>query len=411
MAVVLCGFSFAVHLPALFAPAPDPSLGGFPDLVLTTPAARGPAFSASGGPVPPGQPTLLYPPLYPAAAGALVRTAGAPLGLHVVRVLQLAAAAATTVIWFGLALTLVGKIRPAAAFAALAALDPGLWSAPAWLEPTVVFQLTLAVLLLAAARWRGGEGTRAFVIMIAAGLLLPLLRSALLEYVLLLSLVTSLQCWRARGHGFRRWTAPVFPLLVVLLVATWGAWNSDRLGRFKLTSSSGLASVCTGPPLGAALQDSRVPFRPHGDHRSSPSQEAWVTPRPEPECQCEAPCDEADWDTELRDVMGRSLAEDPRAGVVRALRGVSQTVLPVDVDGVIELIVGGLLAMALAAAANRSGRRDPKAAGIALLVFHVLAIALVFPPTAERAAIVRPALLLPLLCLLTTRVGGRRDDG
>ncbi len=403
----LVGLAVVVHLPALFQPVPDTAGGGYPDLALAVAEGRGLTFSALGGPVPPYQSTILYPPVYPWAAGTLIDALDSQPGVLAVRLAQLAALAAAAVVWFALARLLGCRVRSAAALAALATLDPGTWEWAAWLEPTCAFQLLLALLLLAAALWRRHGRPRFFVAMLAAGLLLPLLRSGLLEYVLLLSLVAAVQSWRQRPGGAHSWASLVFPVAVLAVVAAWGSWNIGRVGTFKLTSSSGLASVCTGPPLGAGLGDEQGAFPAW--QRGSPSQTAWLERHPDPACRCGPPCDEADWDDQLRQAWVQALFADPGGMIGRASRGVAQTVLPVTVNTPAELALGWVVAAILVAAAGIAWRRDPATAGVALLVLHVLALGLLFPPTAERAAIVRPVLVLPLWLLVFSRQRGGRD--
>ncbi len=380
--IALAALALIVRLPGPLGPPPDRTAGGYPDLVFAVAEGQGLTFSASGGPVPAGQPTILYPPAYPAGAGTLLRLAGPGW----VFALQLAALACTACLWFALARTLLRRSGPALAFAALATLDPGTWRAASWFEPTVAFQLTLVTLLLAAVHWRRRARLRTGLALLATCLLLPLLRSGLLEYVLLLSLLAAAWHWRRPERAGRPWLALAFPLAVVLLVAVWGSWNTARVGRFKLTSSSGIASVCAGPPL--------------DDRHAPPSQRPWRDPHPDPVCRCEAPCDEAAWDSELRAVWVQDATADPAGAVGRALRGVAQTVLPVHLHGTVSAVSGLALAAVLATAAVLAWRRQPAAAAVSLLVLHVLALGLFFPPTAERAAIVRPALMLPLWLLV-----------
>ena len=402
--ILLFVLALAVRLPALWVAPPAPEAGGFPDVVLSVAQGAGPSFHASGGPIPPGSVTALYPPLYPALAGGALSALGTEGGTAFVRLVQLLVSALTTVAWLHLAHRWLRRWWPSFAFAALTLADPVLWRAPGWLEPTALFQGALAGLLLGATWWLRTRRTWAIVAVLSLALVLPLLRSGLLEFALLLGLALALRRPR-QGEPTptraARGLVTALPLLLVGLVAVWGSVNLARLGTFKLTTSSGLASVCTGPPLATAAGRASTWAPPAvGSWDGLPSQGWWVAPRAEPYCTCGGPgvgeaCDEIAWDSELRGLLLESWRGAPGGATVRALRGPAQTVLPGEVASTWALLVGLGLAAALAAAAVLGWRREVDALPVALLALFVLAVALAFPPTREWCAIVRPALLLP----------------
>jgi 4-amino-4-deoxy-L-arabinose transferase-like glycosyltransferase len=196
--------------------------------------------------------SALHPPAYTVFLGAL-SFVGAK-GVSIERAASCVVGTGTIVVLGVLGRSLAGR-RAGLVVAALAAVTPGLWIADSQLLSEGLYGLALALMLLAAYRYRARPTALLAGGLSAAASLAALTRGeALLAFPLLVVPWIAVRVWRDPRELLRHLAVAV--AVAVVLIGPWLGYNAARFGRVTFSDNSGgtlMLTNCDGTYHGSFM--------------------------------------------------------------------------------------------------------------------------------------------------------------